>query len=344
MKRFILSILICLPTMLWGQNEPKYLEPLPFKDGKINFSTEIKVPASISEEKMYETLLAWANNRFQPKEECNARVLYSDKEAKGIAIGGDEFIIFKNAALSLDQSRIYYQLNLRCEENICKVEMTRIRYWYEAERNGGQKFTAEEWITDEITLNKAKTKMYPKTGKFRRKTIDLKDELFESIRSVLGNEVLAMGVEKAEQAPTTVVTPTSTPTIAETKVAEVATPTPAKKEEPAKDLQVARVTLTAGNDEQFELNKECWGGFGELFGKKVAYCLLDVKKKMGNMLLEQSTHYTINLYRANESEPFASISCKKMMQQSISHEEASKMSPALSADHSYNLYVGEVLE
>lgn len=340
MRKFITSFLICLPMMLWGQNESKYLEPLPLKDGKINFSTEIKVPSSISEDKMYETLLAWANNRFQPENECKARVLYSNKEEKGIAIGGDEFIIFKDAALSFDQSRIYYQLNIRCEENVCKVEMNRIRYWYEAERNGGQKFAAEEWITDEISLNKDRTKMYPKTGKFRIKTIDLKDELFESIRSVLGNEVLAMGTEKTDQ-PATLVPPT--PTIAENKVTEAEAPAPTKKEESVNDIQVARITLSA-NDEQFELDKECWGGYGELFGKKVAYCLLDVKKKMGNMLLEQSTHYTINIYRANESEPFASISCKKMMQQSISYEEARKMSPTLSANNSYNLYVGEVLE
>ena len=85
MRRFILSILICLPTMLWGQNEPKYLEHLPFKDGKINFSTEIKVPASISEEKMYETLLT--------NEEC----------AKAIDLGNFYRVPADNRTLNYDK-------------------------------------------------------------------------------------------------------------------------------------------------------------------------------------------------------------------------------------------------
>ena len=55
--------------------------------------------------------------------------------------------------------------------------------------------------------------------------------------------------------------------------------------------QAVRMTITAGNDEQFEISKECWGGFGELFGKKVAFCLIDTQKTMGNMLMAQSKTY-----------------------------------------------------
>ena len=57
--------------------------------------------------------------------------------------------------------------------------MTDIKYRYEEGREGGgQAFTAEEWITDKEAYNKKKTKFLKSTGKFRIKTIDLKDSLF----------------------------------------------------------------------------------------------------------------------------------------------------------------------
>ena len=343
MKKTILLFLMCLPMVVWSQNDSKYMEPLPYKDNKVTFSTEFKVPSTMNKEKMYETLLAWANKRFQPEKECNARVLYTNEKECAIAIGGDEFIVFKMGALSLDQTRIYYQLNIRCEEDLCKVDMTRIRYWYEAERNGGNKYTAEEWIADDIALNKAKTKMYPKTGKFRTKTIDLKDELFEEIRSALGNEVLAMGVQQDKEIATPIspVTPVETPKIE--KQEEQQLPPPTKSNATNSLEQAARITLTA-SEETIELGKECWGGINELFGKKVAYCLLDTLKTMGNMLLKQSESYTIRFYSTDSNEPFATIVCKKMMQQNIDNEEAKKMNSEINSEKSYNLYVGEVLE
>ena len=35
------------------------------------------------------------------------------------------------------------------------------------------------------------------TGKFRRKTIDLKDELFKEIQSALGNKMIELGLQAA---------------------------------------------------------------------------------------------------------------------------------------------------
>ena len=44
---------------------------------------------------------------------------------------------------------------------------------------GGKVIRAEEWITDSEALNKTQTKLYPRSGKFRRKTIDRVKEIFE---------------------------------------------------------------------------------------------------------------------------------------------------------------------
>ena len=61
------------------------------------------------------------------------------------------------------------------------MTMTRIRYWYDENRDGGDKYTAEEWITDDMALNKKKTKLAAICGKFRRENIDLKDQFFSRL-------------------------------------------------------------------------------------------------------------------------------------------------------------------
>lgn len=90
--------------------------------------------------------------------------------------------------------------------------MTRIRYWYDEARDGGEKYSAEEWIVDDMALNKSKTKLAPICGKFRRETIDLKDTLFKSIQDTLGNKVLNNSQIAVAPAPGVTATPISNAT------------------------------------------------------------------------------------------------------------------------------------
>lgn len=351
MKRLILLILICIPFIGHAQTDKKYLEgAVPMKDGKITFSTEMNIP-TMTQGQIYETLLNWANTRFQPEGKMHARVLYHNPEEGSIAIGGEEYIVFSSSAISLDRTRIYYYLRILCENSKCEVDMTRIRYWYDEARDGGQKYDAEEWITDKWALNKSKTKLSPISGKFRRKTIDLKDELFKEIQTALGNKMIELGIQAAPVTPESKVQVVAAQPVQEKEIVRP-TPVVAEPEKPATTpsddetliAQAVRMTITAGNDEQFEISKECWGGFGELFGKKVAFCLIDTQKTMGNMLMTQSEQYKISFYTGNNHQPSVVIHCKKLMTQNIQGEEAQKMSPNCVAGKSYNMYVGEILK
>ena len=351
MKKVIFLLLSFLPFICFSQTDEKYLEgAITLKDGKVNFSTEMIVPA-MTQNQIYETTLHWANERFQPNGKMHARVLYQNPEEGSIAIGGEEYIVFSSSALSLDRTRIYYQLKILCETGKCSVEMTRIRYWYDEARNGGEKYEAEEWITDDWALNKSKTKLTPITGKFRKKTIDLKDELFKEIQTTLGQKMIELGLEAAPVTPESKVIVTPVQQVTEVAVSQPQ-PTIVKSEKVTSETlneesmiaQAVRMTITAGNDEQFEISKECWGGFGELFGKKVAFCLIDTQKTMGNMLMIQSDNYKISFYSANNSQPVVVIQCKKLMTQNINGEEAQKMSPSCVVGKSYNMYVGEILK
>ena len=227
--------------------------------------------------------------------------------------------------------------------------MTRIRYWYDEARDGGEKYEAENWIVDEWGLNKSKTKLAPICGKFRKKTIDLKDELFMEIQSVLGNKMIALGLKSAPIKPEAQVQIVQAQPISQPVEIMQPEPTPEKINQASDDIetiitQSARMTITAGNDEQVEISKECWGGFGELFGKKVVFCLIDTQKTMGNLLMTQSENYKISFYQSNNNQPALVINCKKLMAQTINGEEAKKMSPNCIVGKSYNMYVGEIIK
>lgn len=349
MKNIITLLFLCLPFLVNAQTDAKYLEgAITLKDGKVTFSSEMVTPA-MTKEQIYETILDWANKRFQPTEKMNARVLFQNPEEGSIAIGGEEYLVFSNSALSLDRTRIYYQMKVLCENGKSNIEMSRIRYWYDEARDGGEKYEAENWIVDEWGLNKSKTKLAPICGKFRKKTIDLKDELFMEIQSVLGNKMIALGLKSAPIKPEAQVQIVQAQPISQP--VEIMQPerTPEKINQASDDIetiitQSSRMTITAGNDEQFEISKECWGGFGELFGKKVVFCLIDTQKTMGNLLMTQSENYKISFYQSNNNQPLVIINCKKLMAQTINGEEAKKMSSNCIVEKSYNMYVGEIIK
>lgn len=349
MKNLISLLFLCLPYLVHAQTDEKYLEgAITLKNGKVTFSTEMVTPA-MTKEQIYETILDWANKRFQPSEKMNARVLFQNPKEGSIAIGGEEYLVFSTSALALDRTRIYYQLKVLCENGKSNIEMTRIRYWYDEARNGGEKYEAEEWIIDEWGLNKSKTKLAPICGKFRKKTIDLKDELFMEIQSVLGNKMIELGLKSAPIKPEAQVQIVQAQPISQPVEIMQPEPTPEKINQASDDIetiitQSSRMTITAGNDEQFEISKECWGGFGELFGKKVVFCLIDTQKTMGNLLMTQSENYKISFYQSNNNQPALVINCKKLMAQTINGEEAKKMSPNCIVGKSYNMYVGEIIK
>lgn len=355
MKKILFLMLLSLPFIAMAQTEPKYLAGAVTldNDSKVTFKTEIQAP-SLTKEQLYDTMLKWATDRFKPEGKFNARVLYTNEDQGTIAAGGEEYLVFSSSALSLDRTRIYYQLFITCEQGKCDIEMTRIRYWYDEARDGGEKYTAEEWIVDDMALNKSKTKLAPICGKFRRETIDLKDQLFKSIQNTLGNKVLNNSQVATTVTPGVTATPvsstttiiTATPVTPATSVV-AATPVIVGNSAQSMDEQIktsSRMTITAGNDEQFEIGKECWGGFGQLFGKEVAFCVIDQSKSMGNMLMEQSDNYKISFYKQGNSEPWLVVNCKKLMKQTLSGEEAKKMNPSNDGQKAYNMYVGEVVK
>lgn len=271
MKHLFL-LLAFLPFFLSAQEDAKYLEgAVPVENGKVVFTKEIQIP-SLSQNEVYETALKWAEERFN-NEDC--RVVYQNRDKGEMAATGKEYIIFSSTALSLDRSKMSYQVLIYCQDQLCTIKLTNIRYDYDvAYQREPEKYIAEEWITDENSIRKGKLNRI--SGKFRRKTIDFADELFTGVMNAFGQQAMQ----------TQAVTPTPS------KEAETA---PVKETKPAAQSGAIQngpegfTRMDAGNipntlkqllpnsdmrikmaDNNLNESKAEWKGISTLFGKEIA--------------------------------------------------------------------------
>ena len=135
-------------------------------------------------------------------------MLSEGKEDGVIAARVEEWMVFSKKFLSLDQTRFRYQINVTTGQGAVKITVTQVSYLYGEEWHenkptgtGGEIYRAEEWITDEHALNKKGTKVLSGSGKFRRKTIDRVNEIFENAMDMFEEKVKE---EKSKQQETKV--------------------------------------------------------------------------------------------------------------------------------------------
>jgi len=205
MKKLLIAMFMLMPLLATAQDntwerieqEPvvkenpdaKYLMKgaVPEVDGKVCFETNIKAPGKSAEE-IYRILLQQLEKMVrEPNQIANSIVAVKDSVNHELGAVFHEWLVFKSVSLSLDRTQMNFQLMVTCKDGEADVKMTRITYDYDTERNP-QHYTAEKWITDKYAVNKKGTKLYPISGKFRRKTIDRKDFIFNKFESLLNDK------------------------------------------------------------------------------------------------------------------------------------------------------------
>lgn len=152
-------------------------------DGKVKFALKLNIPNKTAKEiydTIYEQLYMLTEDENQFDESSIALV---NPQTKVIAAKYKEWLVFNNNFLSLDRAIFNYTIIAQCEDNKLNLTLERISYEYETDRPSGFKAKAEELITDKEALNKKGNKLNRLTGKFRRKTIDRKEQIFENIKS-----------------------------------------------------------------------------------------------------------------------------------------------------------------
>ncbi len=167
--------------------DPKYLAgAVPMIDGKVVFSKEIPVKTSLSADSLYKLIGRYVARSLNRDEVLKRSGMVNDSNAHHLEVGAVEYITFRKSALVLDRTQIIYKINIDITTTNLSVKMSDISYYYNEESDYPEKFTAEEWITDEIALNKKKTGfIYNRFGKFRTTTIDLFEQFCENLNGFI---------------------------------------------------------------------------------------------------------------------------------------------------------------
>ena len=113
-------------------------------------------------------------------EGLRTRVISDGQEGGLVVARVEEWMVFKNKPLYLDRTRFRYQLSAKVTGDKVEMEISQISYYYAEQTDGtnGESYKAEEWITDQAAIAKSGKKLYPRSGKFRKKTIDRAEEIF----------------------------------------------------------------------------------------------------------------------------------------------------------------------
>lgn len=220
MKKIIFTILACLPLAVFAQSnvweipdenvsqqsqkvekakvkkvkqqeDPKYLAgAVPVENGNVVFTLDKDIPGMSADSiynkvyRVFEEIVSEGKaNDLTPV----SRIAAVNKSEHTIAARINEWLVFSSNFISLDRTQFTYTLIAQASNGHLKLTMERISYAYEMNRgSNGLKISADEWITDKYALNKKGTKLYKGSGKFRKKTIDRKDNIFSRVCAALG--------------------------------------------------------------------------------------------------------------------------------------------------------------
>lgn len=165
---------------------PKYLEgAITFDEqGKIVFDTEIEAPGK-SAAQLYDLVFDYMSGLTQDKESKASQMALVNKDEHIIVNTMDEWLVFSNSFISLDRTECKYNLIAKITDGKVSLSINHINYIYEEGRQTGFKLPAEEVIIDKVALTKKKNDLARIFGKFRKKTIDRKDQIFNEIAALV---------------------------------------------------------------------------------------------------------------------------------------------------------------
>ncbi len=178
-----------VPTTANGvklKEDPKYLEGAVPTDenGKVEFVENIQAPGK-SAAQLYDIVYEYMTQLTQDKNSIGNRIALVNSDKHVIANAMDEWIVFSSSFISLDRTEAKYNLIAEITDGNVKLTINHINYTYEEGRSTGFKSSAEDVISDKVALTKKKNDLARIFGKFRKKTIDRKDQIFSGLKDLV---------------------------------------------------------------------------------------------------------------------------------------------------------------
>ena len=326
-----MSCMLCLSHSAMAQtddDDSRYLKgAVTEEDGKVTFKREFNIPG-MSQEQIYNRMLTWLEGNLKENNNDISRIVFTNPEEGVIAGVGEEWLVFKSTALSLDRAMLSYQVNIKCKPEQCIIELGKIRFEYREK----EKYTAEELIVDKYALNKAGTKLVSGLAKWRRKTVDFADELFDSAALALST---VKTTAKTETKTTKPAIPNNTPIVIQQTeqvkpapkeniapqvetVKPVATNNELKEISPldvpkdAIKMSEGKLVIVIGSDpfNMVMMTANAGGSIGKVDGKAVVFSILSPDQPYES--LDKAENYTVKFFPTNQNEPSLVLDCKSL--------------------------------
>lgn len=298
---------------------------VPEKEGKVVFSREFSIPG-MTKQQVYDRMLKWMETRLKENDNAASRIVFQNPEKGVIAGRGEQWLLFRSTALSLDRAWMTYQLTVECKPEFCTVLVEKIRYTYRED----ERYNADEWINDEFALNKTKTKIIRGVSKWRIKTVDFANDVFKSAAlalSVADIEEVAQKKtpERQQQTGPVVITQIATPSVPTAPVevpAVVSTPiatnntlkeiAPSQLPDNCIKASEGKIVIAIGKD-QFNrsmMTADAGGSIVNIENTPAMMCTLAPDQPYE--ALEKAQTYTVMFYPTGQDEPSVVLQCEKM--------------------------------
>ena len=332
---WLVLILSLTTTFSYAQNsEDKYLGgAVPEVKEKVVFGKVLHLPGT-SKEEIFQQMDTWMQTQFI---EPTSRVVYKDLE-EGVIVGvGNDTIVFKSTALSLDRTYISYQLELRIADAECDIQLTKINFRYQEK----ERYTAEEMITDKIALNKSKTKIYKGYSKWRKGTVDFANQ-------ILDDATKHLLVSKTTNAPQVEIKK-------DNKAAFIITSKEYKAEDVVKNIDNNSIYARLADKDlscYLQVNNRgikynitnAFSGLGNLFGKERVLLTVSMSEEYYDSL-DESDSFTLTFVEKDAEQALIVITCQRAIAQSIVPESVidSNLRKELAKQPIHKLYINDII-
>ena len=202
MKKIIILLFAILPFAALAQNKgdiSKYLKgAVTMTNGQVTFDKTYEVPGKDKIE-IFNLLKAYTKNDIIEGADHLQQCGFTESDSINglLAASVEEYLYFKRTAFVSHRVRFFYQLIYKIEDGKFNVQMRRMQYLYDDIKTD-EVYYAENWITDFNALKKNGTQLTRIGGKFRRFTIDRKDEIFHGAANAVGAKKKMKMVEVEE--------------------------------------------------------------------------------------------------------------------------------------------------
>ena len=140
--------------------------------------------------------------------EGNRTRLVDDGKDDGTMVARvEEWMVFKRGFAYLDATRFRYTVTAKVEGNRVTMKINQISYLYDERIDDENKptgeegtvYVAEEWIDDAHGLNKKKNRLAKGSGKFRYRTCERVEKIFDKMMDFFEDEAKEEEAKKLEK-------------------------------------------------------------------------------------------------------------------------------------------------